>query len=101
MIKKEFHIDRWPECIEAGKDYEVRCDDKGRNGGSWLKVYVSPVDGDVYVSMQDWEEIPEEAPSPFPSIRVRTFAGGGRNARTRQALLNLAEAIKLDSESML
>ena len=54
--------------------------------------------GDVYVSMQDWEEVPEGHPSPFPSVRIRTLAGGGRNTRTRQALLWLADAIRRDSE---
>jgi hypothetical protein len=54
--------------------------------------------GDVYVSSQDWEEIPEGRPHPFPCIRVRTLAGGGRNLRTRQALLWLADAIRRDSE---
>ena len=96
----EVHVDRWPECIKQGGEYKVPCDDKGRNGGAWLSVYVA-VDGDVHVSMQDWEEIPGGKPDPFPSIRVRTMCGGGRNIRTRQALLNLAEAIQLDSESSL
>ena len=99
----EFHIDRWPKCIEQGVEYKVLCDDKGRDGGSWLSVYVA-IDGDVHVSMQDWEDIKEDEnsrPTPFPSIRVRTLFGGGKNLRTRQALLNLAEAIKLDSEGML
>ena len=87
----------WPEGVEAGKFYRVLCDDKGRLGGSWLQVLVA-MDGDVHVSMQDWEEIPEGKPTPFPSIRVRTLAGGGKNTRTRQALLWLAEAIRLDAE---
>lgn len=95
MGEKEFHIDRWPPDLESSKVYQVLCDDKGRKGGSWLKVIVAE-DGDVYVSMQDWENIPDDAPTAFPSIRIRTFAGGGRNYRTRQALLNLAEAIMLD-----
>lgn len=54
-------------------------------------------DGDVHISMQEWEELPEGEPTPFPSIRIRTFAGGGRNVRTRQALLWLAEAMRLDA----
>ena len=100
-MTKEFHIDRWPPSLESDTIYQVSCDDTGRNGGSWLRVYISGVDGDVYVSMQEWEDIPEGAPDPFPSIRIRTFAGGGRNTRTRQALLNLAEAIMLDNKSQL
>lgn len=77
--------------------YEVPCDDKGRMGGSWLRVMVAS-DGDVHVAMQDWEEVPEGSPSPFPSVRIRSLAGGGRHFRTRQALLWLADAIRRDIE---
>lgn len=89
----------WPKGIEANTLYRIPCDDKGRNGGSWLQLFVAN-DGDVHVSMQDWEEIGEEGsrPDPFPSIRIRTLPGGGRSLRTRQALLWLAEAIRLDNE---
>lgn len=89
----------WPEGLVQGEMYRVACDDKGRNGGSWLQVIVAN-DADVHVSMQDWEDIlePRSSPSPHPSIRVRTLAGGGKNIRVRQALLWLAEAIRLDTE---
>jgi hypothetical protein len=89
----------WPEGVEMNTIYQVPCDDKGRNGGSWLSVRVAN-DGDVHVAMQDWEDIGEEGsiPDPFPSIRIRTFAGGGRHLRTRQALLWLADAIRRDNE---
>ena len=87
----------WPEGVIAGASYEVLCDDKGRKGGSWLRVMVSPADSDVHLMMQDWEQIPDDKPNPLPSIRIRTRAGGGRNSRTRQALLWLAEAIRLDA----
>lgn len=90
----------WPEGLKAGEFYTLPCDDKGRNGGSWLKVMVSDVDSDVYVSMQDWEEIPEGLPTPFPCIRNRTLFGGGRHTRTHQALLWLAQAIRLDNEEL-
>lgn len=88
----------WPEGLKPRETYEILCDDKGRDGGSWLQVFVAD-DGDVHVSMQDWEDIRTEGtqPSPFPSIRIRTLAGGGRNARTRLALLWLARAIQLDT----
>ena len=87
----------WPESLEAEKHYQVLCDDKGRNGGSWLRVYIDG-QGDVFVSMQDWEDIPDGSPTPFPCVRIRTLGGGGRNCRTRQALIWLAEAIRLDSK---
>jgi len=90
---------QWPEGVEANTSYEVRCDDKGRDGGCWLRVFIAE-DGDAHVTMQDWENILEEgsSPNPIPSIRVRTYHGGGRNLRTRQALLWLADAIRRDNE---
>ncbi len=87
----------WPSKLKMSETYRVMCDDKGRNEGSWLSIFVAN-DGDVHVQMQDWEEVPKGSPSPFPSIRVRTYAGGGKNHRTRQALLWLAEAMRLDGE---
>lgn len=86
----------WPPALRAGERYRVLCDDKGRNGGTWLDVFLAN-DGDVHVSMQDWENVPDGKPDPWPSLRVRTYTGGGRNERTRQALLWLAEAIRLDT----
>lgn len=90
---------QWPDGLADRIFYEVPCDDKGRNGGTWLRVMVAE-DGDVHVCMQDWEEIPEGKPSPFPSIRIRTMAGGGQFLRTRQALLWLADAIRRDREEL-
>ena len=89
----------WPAGLQAGQYYEVLCDDKGRNGGSYLRVLIAN-DGDVHVMMQDWEDMPKGDPSPFPSIRIRSLAGGGKNIRTRQALLWLAEAIRLDTQEV-
>lgn len=80
-----------------GEVYHLPCDDKGRNGGSWLQVYVAP-DSDVHVMMQDWEDMPNGMPEFLPSLRCRTYFGGGRNHRTHQALLWLAQAIRLDNE---
>jgi len=90
----------WPEGLKPGTAYRIPCDDKGRNGGSWLQVLVDE-QGDVWVLMQDWEDIPEGSPSPFPGIRIRSMAGGGRFTRTRQALLWLADAIRRDREEHL
>lgn len=89
----------WPEKLEIGKFYRFLCDDKGANGSTYFQLLVAE-DGDVHVSMQEWEDprVPESRPDPFPSVRCRTFAGGGRCPRTRQALLWLAEAIRRDNE---
>lgn len=86
----------WPEGLGHGDQYELRCDDKGRNGGSWLRIFVAN-DGDVHVRMQEWEGMPEGEPFPIPGLRCRTWQGGGRHGRTHQALLWLAQAIRLDT----
>lgn len=92
---------RWPEGLESRTFYEFPCDDKGASGGCWMKVLVAE-DSDVHVSMQEWEDIKEDgtAPMPFPSVRCRTFGGGGNFRRTHQALLELANAIRLDREEL-
>lgn len=73
----------WPEGLEEQTLYRVPCDDKGRRGGSWLQVFVA-VDGDVHVTMQDWEDIdePGSTPNPIPSIRVRWNVNNGWNQET-------------------
>lgn len=87
----------WPEGLRQGESYQVKCDDKGRSGASWMRVFVAG-DGDVHVLMQDWEDFPTGSPSPLPTMRCRTSFGGGKNYRTHQALLWLAQAIRLDAE---
>lgn len=86
----------WPAGLKQDEVYELPCDDKGRAGGVWLRVFVA-ADGDVHLVMQDWEDMPQGEPNPIPSLRVRTLLGGGRNTRTHQALLWLAQAIRLDA----
>jgi hypothetical protein len=87
---------KWPDGLEPMTAYRIACDDKGAQGGAWLEVIIGQ-DGDVHVQMQEWEFIPEGSPHPLPGIRIRTLHGGGRNRRTRQALLWLADAIRRDN----
>lgn len=91
----------WPDGLKPSTIYEFQCDDKGRNGTCWLRVIVAE-DGDAHVSMMEWEDPLEKEsnPNPFPSVRCRTGTGGGRHRRTRQALLWLAQAIRLDNEEL-
>lgn len=88
----------WPEGLEANKRYEVQCDDDGHLCDASMYVMVDD-QGDAYVGMHKYldEERGVKNLNPFPSIRIRTFHGGGRMRRTRQALLWLARAIALDS----
>jgi hypothetical protein len=95
----------WPKGLDTRTFYEIPCDDDGRLLMATLKVMIAE-DGDVHVSMQRFMDDPRNLPQdlkphetmdPFPSVRIRTLAGGGKNTRTRQALLWLAEAIRLDN----
>lgn len=91
----EAFLAHWPEGLETNTQYKVLCDDKGRNGTTWLNVMVAN-DGDLHVGCYEQEE-PDDPASICPSIRVRTRNGGGSNWRTRQALLWLADAIRRDN----
>lgn len=99
MAKNDPFQPHWPEGLKQNEVYEFLCDDKGRNRGSWIRIFIAN-DGDVHLIMQDWEDIPDGQPSTVPSIRCRTFFGGGRHHRTHQALLMLAQAIRLDNEEI-
>lgn len=92
----------WPDGLEPGKVYEVKCDDDGRRCDSTLRVFADN-QGDVYVSMYAYhdEDRTLKNRNPFPTIRIRTGLGGGRMRRTRQALLWLARAIELDLKDRL
>jgi hypothetical protein len=100
MKEPQVFQSRWPEGLEAMKRYEVECDDDGRRCDAKLAVMVDQ-QGDVYVSMHAYhdEDRTTENLNPFPVVRMRTGIGGGRNRRTRQALLWLAKAIELDAQS--
>lgn len=91
---------KWPEGLKAGEAYEFACDDAehGRENRQF-SVLVSEVDGDVYLAAHDIN-MQCDFPNPFPSIRCRTLIGGGKHTRTRQALLWLAQAIRLDNEEL-
>ncbi len=96
--KKNVFDPCWPKELKTMTPYRVYCDDKGMKKGAFIQCIIAE-DGDVHLSMQDWEEIPEGKPSCFPSIRIRTGIGGGRNQKVRQALLWLAEAMRQEGET--
>lgn len=83
----------WPQVCQEGVVARVKCDDK--NDDSWLQVLIAG-DGDVHVSMQEVHG--QRIFDAMPSVRIRTLIGGGRMSRTRQALLWLWAAVKLDTE---
>ena len=78
----------WLGEIKSNIVYQTEDDDSPPNE-AWLQVVFSG-DGDAWVA--------KITDSPIKSIRKRTYAGGGRDHRTRQALMILAYAMKLDAE---
>jgi hypothetical protein len=101
----------WPAGLEQGESYRLHCDD---NRHAYLSVLVGP-DGDVWLAMAEprvdgvtgkprVEDVPGVGRIPLldslPTVRNRTFHGGGRHLRTHQALLWLALAIKLDNADL-
>jgi len=102
MEESEVFRPHWPKGLEQSKLYEVKCDDNGIERDATLKLMVDN-QGDVYVSMHSYRKYsPSEVKKqldPLPAVRIRTACGGGRNRRTRQALLWLAKAIELDTKS--
>ena len=109
MAEPEVFKPKWPEGLEMGKSYRFLCDDKGRDGSCFIAVHVAN-DGDVHLMAS--ERMEKESVDrltgeklraiydSFPSVRCRTGIGGGRHARTRQALLWLADAIRRDNEEL-
>ena len=83
---------KWPDGLESKTLYRIPCDDSGEK--AWLQVLISD-GGDAHASMCDTSEF--DSGSPVTSLRIRTRNGGGMNWRTRQALLWLAQAIRLDN----
>ena len=88
-IKKLLEDPFWIDEIECHEVYQVHDDDSPDSEFQFLRICFSP-DGDVWVNSL-WDP-------PYKSIRKRTHQGGGRDLRTRLALMILAYAIKLDNE---
>lgn len=77
----------WPETLKAGESYFRTHDDCDGDLGQGISVSVDP-QGDVWVNTTTRRSY----------CRFRTFFGGGMSLRVRNALLILAEAIRLDNE---
>ena len=78
------------EKVETGKHHTIECDD----AESYMTVAAS-CDGDLHL----WLDKGRNSCGINPSFRARTFDGGGRSERVRQALLLLAVAIIEDQEN--
>lgn len=77
----------WPEGLEPMSAYVGRSDDSPDD----VLILTVSEDGDAFIRTRDMER-------QGPSVRICTHAGGGRQSRTRLALLWLALAMKLDAE---
>ena len=77
----------WLQTLETRIDYTRRHDDTDgkRDHEQDLTVAFGP-DGDCWLTAGGGQ-----------TLRFRTWAGGGMSLRTRQALMVLAEAIRLDN----
>lgn len=76
----------WLSSLNADAGYYARQhDDTDGKPDGVLAVTFGP-DGDAYVSIDF-----------YPTLRFRTEVGGGSSQRTRNALIILAEAIRLDN----
>ncbi len=87
-IKKILETPFWIDGIKSRTLYQTEDDDSPPNE-SFLQVIFSD-DGDAWVT-----KITDPS---FKSIRKRTYQGGGKDLRTRNALMILAYAMKLDEE---
>lgn len=75
----------WLDTLDEKSAYERQHDDTDGEPTGILGVMFGP-DGDAYVSIDF-----------HPTLRFRTEVGGGGSQRTRNALILLAEAIRLDN----
>ncbi len=78
----------WPKGIEPRTIYE-RPEDMSPDG--LLRVIIED-DGDAIISI-----VPSKEHRIMPSVQFCTYAGGGRSARVRMAILHLAKAIADDN----
>lgn len=88
-IQKLVETPFWIDGLESGVGYETHDDDTPNDKVAILRVMFSG-DGDVWVA--------KLTDPSYASIRKRTHIGGGKDLRTRQALMILAYAMKLDDD---
>lgn len=88
-IKEVLETPYWIPTLKADHSYFITNDDCDGNLHEGISVMMDS-QGDAWITVSDKKA--------YSSARMRTFAGGGHNHRTRNALMILAEAIRLDNE---
>lgn len=86
-IKKLLEDSFWPESLSPDVSYQRIHDDHDGTFTGTLSVFIDRM-GDVYLTVD----------RAFEALRFRTMGGGGHSLRVRNALVVLAEAIRLDNE---
>jgi hypothetical protein len=88
-VRRVLETPFWIEGLETDVFYERLHDDHDGSRQGRILVAMGR-NGDAWVSVN--------GPSNVPTLRFRTFGGGGLSPRVRNALMVLAQAIKLDNE---
>lgn len=88
LIKEILDSSFWLETLDTKSFYRRIHDDCDGNVTETINVCFGH-DGDAHLTANI---------APFKSFRFRTWCGGGSSLRVRNALLILAEAIRLDNE---
>lgn len=87
----------WPTALKTDTVYIRRSDDT-EGADDTIRVSFSR-DSDAWVEVLSMGDPDPEADSSFMGLhRFRSYSGGGRSLRVRNALLFLARAIQLDNE---
>ncbi len=85
-VKKLLETPYWLETLNPDFAYRRDHDDHdGEPKGGLMVMFDEWGDGHVATDCHPW-------------LRFRTYGGGGKSLRTRNALMILAEAIRLDNE---
>jgi len=82
----------WIQTLHPNTNYSRLHDDHDGTCEGTLNVFFDPM-GDAFVSIEG----PRDRPQALCYLRFRTFGGGGMSQRTRNALMILAEAMRLDN----
>lgn len=78
----------WPPSLKTDTTYARRHDDTDGQNEGYIGVHID-ASGDVWFQADTTH-----------SLRFRTWGGGGQSLRTRNALLILADAIRLDNQEL-
>jgi hypothetical protein len=89
VIKKLLETPFWPPELKTDTQYFRTQDDCDGNLREGIEVIIDQM-GDAWVNIT--------TDSLLKSCRFRTWGGGGRSLRVRNALLLLAIAIKMDND---